>query len=377
MKKVLILTTRPLHTGPRIIREIEALKNNYRIIAAGTTPPASHQAAFEKIDTISIVERALHKIYVIFSGGKPWEGRFYTINKKLKQLFKKYKPDIIITHECQFFPYIYRHKDICNFKVVFNAHEYHPLEFDISENWVRTHGRFYYNLYKKYLNKLDLLVNVSDGIAAKCKEEFGKDSIVIPNACGYHAELAPVLRDDAQKLIKIIHHGAAIRERKIEYMVEAVQKLGNSFQLDLMLVPGNPRYLAELKTLVSTIENVNIIAPLNFHEIVPFINRYDIGLINLPAVVFNNLHALPNKLFEFIQARLCIVVSDSPEMKKVVENNNLGLVSAGFSVVELYDCLKTITMQRVNKFKINSHNAAGKLSAERYYQYYLDAINTL
>jgi glycosyltransferase involved in cell wall biosynthesis len=186
-----------------------------------------------------------------------------------------------------------------------------------------------------------------------------------------------VLRDSQEKPIKMIHHGGAMRERKLEYMIEAAQKLGSSFQLDIMLVPGGQDYLDELKSLVENIDNVNMIAPVDFYDIVPFINQYDIGLFNLSPYTFNYLHALPNKLFEFIQARLCIVVSNSPEMKKVVESNNLGLVSKGFSSEELYDCLKNIDRNQINNFKINADKVAKKLSAETYYQYYLNAIKSL
>ena len=377
MKKILILTNRPLHRGPRIIREIEALKNDYKIIAFGTTPPPFEVVEFEKMNTISIFERVLHKLYRIINGGKLWEGIFYTLNKKLVGMFKKYKPDIIITHEPEFLPYIYRYKDKYKYKVVFNSHEYNPGQFETMKNWANTYGRFYVNLYKKYLNKLDLLVNVCDSIAIKCKDEFGKDSIVIPNACTYYPNIAPVLRDSQEKPIKMIHHGGAMRERKIEYMIEAARKLGSSFQLDIMLVPGNQDYLDELKSLAENIDNVNVIPPVDFCEIVPFINQCDIGLFNLSPYTFNYLHALPNKLFEFIQARLCIVVSNSPEMRKVVEQYNLGLVSKGFSADELYDCLKNIDMNQINNFKINADKAAEKLSAEKYYQYYLDTLKSL
>lgn len=375
MKRILILTTRPLHRGPRIIREIEALKNDYKIITLGITPPPFEFVEFIKIDMISIFERALHKLYRIFNSGRPWEGLFYTVNKQLAGMFQKYKPDIIITHEPEFLPYIYRYKD--KYKVVFNSHEYNPRQFETIKNWTNTYGRFYFNLYKEHLNKLDLLINVCDSIAIKCKEEFGKDSIVIPNACTYYPDIIPIIHDVQKKPIKMIHHGGAMTERKIEYMIEAAQKLGSSFQLDIMLVPGNQKYIDELRLLVENIDNVNVIPPVDFYDIVPFINQYDIGLFNLSPDTFNYLHALPNKLFEFIQARLCIVVSNSPEMRKVVEQYNLGLVSKGFSADELYDCLKNIDMNQINNFKINADKAAEKLSAEKYYQYYLDTLKSL
>ena len=129
--------------------------------------------------------------------------------------------------------------------------------------------------------------------------------------------------------------------------------------------------------MVEDIDNVKVIPSIEFYDIVSFLNKYDVGLYNMPANGFNQLNSLPNKLFEFIQARLCIVVSNSPEMKKVVEQNNLGSVTKGFSSEELYNCLKNIDRNQINNFKINVNKAAEELSAEKYYQYYLDAINSL
>ena len=359
-----------------MIREIEALKNDYEITALGRTPSPFDFVKFEYYNLPTVYERALHRIYRNANKGYIWPGRFYSINKKLSGLFKKYRPDIVITHEPEFLPYIDHYRNKFNFKVVFNAHEYCPLQFDTRKNWINTGGKFYFNLYKKYLNKVNLLVNVCDGIAVKCKEEFGKDSIVIPNVSSRYPNIKPLLHDK-EKVIKIIHHGGAIRERKIEYMIEAVQKLGSPFQLDLMIIPGNREYISELKLMIEKIDNINIIPPIGFYEIVPFLNKYDIGLYNMPANGFNQLHSLPNKLFEYIQARLCIIISNSPEMKKIVEQYDLGFVSRGFSADELFDCLKDITMQQINNFKINADAAAEELSAEKYYQYYRDAIEAM
>jgi hypothetical protein len=133
-----------LHRGPRIIREIEALKNDFKIIALGITPPPFEFIEFVKLDTISFFERALHKLYRVFNSGRPWEGMFYTVNKQLVRMFTEYQPDIIITHEPEFLPYIYRYKDKYKYKVVFNSHEYNTGQFVTIEGWSNTYGRFYF-----------------------------------------------------------------------------------------------------------------------------------------------------------------------------------------------------------------------------------------
>ena len=53
MKKLLILANRPLHTGPRMIREIETFKNDFEIITIGKTPLNNNQFKFTNIDELT------------------------------------------------------------------------------------------------------------------------------------------------------------------------------------------------------------------------------------------------------------------------------------------------------------------------------------
>src|SRR5690606_23103712 len=128
--------------------------------------------------------------------------------------------------------------------------------------------------------------------------------------------------------------------------------------LDLILVPGEQKYLNELIEIAKSVENVEVIKPVKFDEIVHLLNKYDVGLYNLPGNTFNCRFALPNKLFEFIQARLCIVISNSPEMRKVVDSYELGVVSEGDSIDDLLKCLNQLDMETINFYKKKSDEAA-------------------
>ena len=116
----------------------------------------------------------------------------------------------------------------------------------------------------------------------------------------------------------------ASKERGIEKMIEMMEYLDSRFTLDLMLVKtADEEYFKNLESQVSQTKNTRIIPTVPFEEIIPFTSQYDIGFYILQPTNFNGYNALPNKFFEFIQARLAIAIGPSPEMSKYVKTYNL------------------------------------------------------
>jgi len=371
---VLIIASNPLHNGPRMIREIEALKNEYDITAIGGTPPQDSSVKYVNIKKIYGLDRILKKLTWV-AAKKEYIGKLYYTEFALHRIIKEIKPAFVITHNPIFLPYLFSFKGR-DYKVIYNAHEYHPLEYEDRKGWLETFGKYYYQLYKQFLPKLDLLINVCESIAQKCLEEFGKPSIVIPNASVLYPSIVPTFAWEGET-IRIIHHGGAIRERKIEIMIEAIRVLGSRFQLDLMLMPLNEEYFKELKDLADKAGNVNFIPPVNFKEIVPFISKYHVGLFHLCPSNFNYRVALPNKLFEFIQARLCVVVSPSPEMANIVNKFGVGLVAESFSEESLVSTIRRLDFIQINKFKEKCQSVAYEVAAEKYYAHLIKSIKKL
>jgi hypothetical protein len=91
---------------------------------------------------------------------------------------------------------------------------------------------------------------------------------------------------------------------------------------------------------------------------------YEIGMFLLEPTNFNYLHALPNKFFEFIQARLAIAIGPSPEMARLVKEHDLGVVAQDFKPQSLANALRVLTPEKVAQFKQNAHRAADVLCWE-------------
>lgn len=364
MEELLIVTQRTLHTAPRIIREIDALQGHFRIhtigLTAPKTPVQSHtDSAFLQESTGFKAMRKLRRVLL-----NRYIARTHIQKSKLRRIDKllgDLKPRVVICHECFDVPYFAVLKEKYGYKLVFNAHEYYPLEFDEDPNWANTWQLYYEDLYRQILPSLDLFINVCDSIREKCVEVFGKDSLVIPNASFYNACEPQAVKSP----IRLIHHGGAIPSRKIEDMIRVAQLLGSNYELTLMLMPNSPAYYDQLKAQAASLSNVRFIDTVPFRDIVATINQYDIGIYILPPTSFNNAIALPNKFFEFIQAKLAIAIGPSPEMARIVNENKLGIVTETFEAANLAKAIQALRPEQINTFKRNAQAVAQKLSAEQ------------
>ena len=166
--------------------------------------------------------------------------------------------------------------------------------------------------------------------------------------------------------IRIIHHGNASPDRCIEAMIETMDYVDSRFTLDLMLVATfHQDYFQKLQAMVEKRKNVHIIPPVSFEEIIPFSSYYDIGFFLVPPTTYNLQMCLPNKFFEFIQARLAIAIGPSPEMARLVQEYNLGIIAKDFSAKEMAKSLNALTKEQILQYKENANKAAKILNAEK------------
>lgn len=347
-------------------REMAALESIFELWAVGSTAPDHPSVHF--LPSLGLTpsrwERRGDRWYRRFHQGRPWPGLFPSIRQRLMTYLAAARPHIVIAHEPEMLPYLNNLKCDLGFKLVYNAHEYHPLEFEDDPKWMAIHGRHYHEIYKKELPQLDLLINVCQGIADQCFKKFSCPSLVVPNACAHRKDLAPQPVDP--NFLRLVHHGAAIRGRELESMIEVVGRLGHPYHLDLMLVPNSPGYLDELKLHAAPYANIRFVTPVSFSQIVSFLNSYDIGLYLLSPKNFNQSMALPNKIFEFIQARLCLAISPNPEMRALATQHQLGVVAQDYSVDAMIKALRSLTPDQITAYKERSDQKASLLCAEHY-----------
>jgi glycosyltransferase involved in cell wall biosynthesis len=173
-----------------------------------------------------------------------------------------------------------------------------------------------------------------------------------------------------------VHHGYANRNRKIENYVELAQLLGARFSIDLYLV-GDQEYIQELKNLTLEVFNVTIREPVKFENIIETLTQYDIGLAYYEPTVLNLKFALPNKFFEYLQARLMVVAGPSPDMSEIIKQFKCGVVTDSFSVNSLADKILSLTSIDIDILKRGAQKAALDLNFEKEKSVLIKVIESL
>lgn len=365
--------------------EIEALKGYYELSLMGESSKLDYE--FNKIE--SNIKRKYD-----FHFGYPLIARkfissvlkaYFSVEQAFKFVLRKssnqvnvkkvilLKPEIVIQHGISNIEWVSKAIDILGAKLVINIHEYYPLEHADDEAWRRNIEPVYRERIRKYFKGNFYYFTVCQTILDKFENEFGlKHQLLIRNTKPFH-KLSPV--ESRSSTIKLIHHGASIRSRKLELLIEAMKFLPENYLLDLMLVPGS-EYYDELR-LGNKDRRIKFVEPVETNMIIERINNYDIGVYLLPPVNFNHQFALPNKIFEFIQARLAIVVSPNPEMKRIVEEFGLGAVSKDYSPQEFASAILSLSKDEIQKCKTNTNHAAEQLNDKEEQRKILNCIDGL
>ncbi len=271
-----------------------------------------------------------------------------------KQIKSSY--DIIIVEDLFLLPLAFKIKG--NAKIIFDVREYYPKQLELSLFFKIFEQKERYRLCNYFLKSCDYLFTVSEGLAREYKREFDVNMQIFLSV-PYRIQNTISQNDK----IKIVHHGVANWNRKLENMIEIFNMLDDRFTFDFYLT-GDKKYIEKLKLIASSNKRIFFNEPIELNKITSTINKFDIGFFYVEPTTFNLLHCLPNKFFEFIQANLMIAIGPSPDMMGLVQKYNCGVVASNFSIKDMANELNKLTPELIQQYKSNSSLAAKDLCFE-------------
>lgn len=256
-----------------------------------------------------------------------------------------------------------------------DLHEYSPREKEDVPRWRMFVKPYMEWQVRHFVKRADSCSTTAMFFASEYEKNFGIKPTLVVNATPFH-DLQPTDTPENGP-IRLVHAGTCRPDRFAEIMIDAVACLGGRYTLDLYLVDNNSDYFAKLSEKCRDIPNVNLHPGEPYIKLIDTLHRYDLGLHNLPPVNFNNHYALPNKFFDFVQARIGMVIGPTPEMVSRLEKYQLGRVAADFTTEALREALDKTTAAEVAAWKQNAHRHARELSSENVVGLWKDAVDRI
>lgn len=239
-------------------------------------------------------------------------------------------------------------------KLVYDAHEYHSEEQAERKFWVHYNRPLIKYLYSRYIFRTDMCLTVGENIAKRYELDYGRRFEVILNASPYY-DIKTIQVD--QKKIKLIYSGLYGPNRNVDQIIYAMDQLPERFELHL-LVTNQQESLKAIIASSASKTRIFLHQAVALKEVVPYLSQFDIGVHLMAPLNYNNENALPNKYFQYIQARLVTVFGPLKEIKQLTEKHNTGFISPGFQAADLVDVLSKVTSEEIRAIKKNNeHNA--------------------
>jgi glycosyltransferase involved in cell wall biosynthesis len=121
---------------------------------------------------------------------------------------------------------------------------------------------------------------------------------------------------------------------------------------------------------------VKFFGPVPNDELISYSASADIGLANIVNSSVSYHTSLPNKLFEYAMAGIPVVGSDSPEIGRIVEEENIGEVCDAEDPKALAAAISTI-LQDPARYQSGLDHAARRYNWAVEQQHLLDLYESL
>ncbi len=347
MRRIVVSVTNDLVTDQRVHKVCNTLVDmGYEVELIGRKLPNSLE--FDR-------NYKTTRIKLLFNKGFLFYAEYNT-----RLFFKLFfiKKDILLSNDLDTLLPNYLISKIFNKKLVYDSHE---LFTEVPELIDRPKvQKVWLAIEKLIMPKIKNCYTVSDSIANYYKNIYSSEFNVVRNVpYQNNNEQKGCFSFEIENKKVILYQGSVNIGRGIDLMIDAMQYVENA----IFVIIGEGDVLEEMKQKVNELKLDNRvkflgkISPKQLQQLTPLA---DLGISLEEDRGLNYRFALPNKLFDYIQAKIPVIVSDLPEMKKVIEKYDIGTILYNRSSENLTQQIKEI----LDKGKQNWQNSLSKAAEE-------------
>lgn len=232
--------------------------------------------------------------------------------------------------------------------LVYDSHEYFTGLPEIQNRrlvkWIWT------TIERIIFPRLKNVISVSEPIALLYEDLYGFRPVVLRNLSKNAGHISPFLRSElgvaANDLLLVIQGTGINIDKGAEELISAISQTEG---ISLIII-GRGDVLSELKNSVVELnisEKVKFFPAVTWEVMMKYTKTADIGMCLEKDTNLNYRYCLPNKLFDYIAAGISVIASDLPETRKIVIDNNCGIIIDAVTPINISKAL--------NEIKLNPH----------------------
>lgn len=315
MKKVILSVTNDLVTDNRVHKVATSLlKIGFEVLLVGRKLPSSKPISKRNYET--------HRMNLWNKKGLFFYAEY---NFRLFLFLLFHRADILLSNDLDTLPANYLAAKFRRKVLVYDSHEFFT---EVPELIHRPKTKAAWEkIEKAILPKIQHAYTVCESIASVYHEKYDTAFKVvrnIPSKKGkVNVSVARNIRVDERKII--LYQGALNVGRGLEFAIKSMQYLDDA----RLVIAGEGDISIPLRQLTVDLDlkdRATFLGKIPIDEMSYITAQADLGLSIEEDLGLNYRFALPNKLFDYIRQQIPVLVSNLPEMKKIVEDYQIGII---------------------------------------------------
>jgi len=263
-----------------------------------------------------------------------------------------------------------------NVKIVYDAHEY-----ETEVNGLKGLQKTVTQKLEKYLIKYaDKVITVSDAIANEYVKNYNikKPALVLNTPPYTEMEKRDIFRGalniPKDKTI-FLYQGGLSKGRGIEILLEAFQNISDKRSVIVFMGYGPLQNLVEKSA--EEYDNIYFHKAVEPGVLLEYTSSADFGILFYENSCLNHYYCSPNKMFEYIMAEIPVIVSNLYEMKRLVQENKIGIVAKDNTSKGLQKAIEEALLLDQNKLRKNIQKVKKLYNWEKQEKVLVDVYKSL
>lgn len=265
---------------------------------------------------------------------------------KTIKAIKEFNPDLIYCNDVFtiYFGYFFKKRGV---KFIYDSHELwsgsnHHLERS------RKLFKILDKIEKVSIEKADAVISVGTEILNILKKRYNlKKTMLLMNIPEKFNRPISKKENDS---IEILYIGAISQGRGLENIIRSSKLWKDCVHLTII---GDGPTREDLIVLVKELalsNKISILGAIPQNDVMKAFSNCDAGIHAIENICLNHYYCLPNKFFQITQSQKPILASNFPEMKKIIDEYNLGYT---FEPSEIGDIAKTVNRFVEERFTVS------------------------